>query len=184
MFSLAGRVIVAVVVGLALLIGGVWHVASEYPWQFALLAPLLVWALLHVQQHERERRWALLDARLRDQHVPSMSPHEYEQFTARQLERAGWTVRHVGRQGDQGADVVAELKGFRLVVQCKLYRKRCGNSAVQEITAARRHYGAQVMAVVCPAGFTPSAQALAHSNGVHLLHHTGIPSLERLARIP
>jgi restriction system protein len=53
-------------------------------------------------------------------------------------------------------------------VQCKLYcGKRCGNAAVQEVVAARHPYNAQIMVVVCPAGFTPVARALAASNGVH-----------------
>jgi HJR/Mrr/RecB family endonuclease len=117
--------------------------------------------------------------------VPSMSPIEYERFVGRLLQRAGWTVKQCGRAGDQGCDVVAELRGLRAVVQCKLYRgKRCGNAAVQQIVAARRHYGAHLMVVVCPAGFTPAAQALAASNGVHLMDHAGLVGLERAARIP
>jgi hypothetical protein len=39
------------------------------------------------------------------------------------------------------------------------------------------------MAVVAPAGFTPSALALARSNGVHLLHHAQIAGLAKAARV-
>ena len=115
------------------------------------------------------------------------SPHAANHLdlrAARQLERAGWKVLHCGKNGDQGCDVLAELRGFRAVVQCKLYRKRCGDEAVQQVAGARRHYNAHVMAVVCPADFTAAAQQLAASNGVHLLHHSALATLEGAARSP
>jgi len=162
----------------------VWQWADQHPLLALFVIPSTLYGLYRLGKHEQAKRQAILDARLRDEHVPSMSPLEYEQFVARQLERAGWTVKHCGRQGDQGADVVADLRGFRAVVQVKLYRKRCGNDAVQQISAARRHYDAQIMVVVCPAGFTPSAVALASSNGVHLMDHSALASLATAARIP
>ena len=42
----------------------------------------------------------------------------------------------------------------------------------------------QIAVVVAPCGFTASAQELAASNGVHLLHHSALSTLERAARIP
>lgn len=110
-----------------------------------------------------------------------MSPTEYERFVARLLEQAGWSVKHVGRTGDQGCDVLAELRGFKAVVQVK--KCRAGNSAVQEVVAARQHYGAQILVVVA-LGFTPAARQLAASNGVHLMFHGELGGLERAARIP
>ena len=151
--------------------------AYAYPWWTLVFVAgfcAFVWRDLRTQR-------AITDARLRDEHVPSMSPAEFERFVARQLEQAGWSVRHTGRTGDQGCDVVAELRGFRAVVQVK--KCRAGNAAVQEVVAARHHYGAQVMVVVA-LGFTPAARLLAASNGVHLMHHSQLCDLETLARIP
>ncbi len=181
--ALAGAV-VAVLFFAAVIVGGVWNLAAAYPVAFAVTAPLAVLLAVRLEMRARKLKRDAIDQRLRDEHVPSMSPVEYEQFTARQLERTGWKVRHVGQQGDQGCDVVAELRGFRAVIQAKHYRVKVGNSAVQEIAAARRFYDAHVMAVVAPNGFTAAAQALAESNGVHLLHHSALPTLEALARIP
>lgn len=184
MFSLVTRALgmfaMVVLAGVALL----WQWAADNPRWALVVIPSVIAGVWWLGKREREKQQAVLDARLRDEHVPSMSPREYEQFAARQLERAGWSVLHVGRQGDQGCDVLADLRGFKLVVQCKLYRGRCGNDAVQQVVGARRHYDAQVMAVVAPAGFTRSAEQLAASNGVHLLHHTELAGLERAARIP
>src|SRR5574337_735125 len=111
--------------------------------------------------------------------VFALSPDGYEQHCAALLSGAGWSVTHNGRTGDQGCDVLAELRGTRAVIQCKRYRNRCGNEAVQQVVAARPHYGAQIMVVVSPAGFTPSAQALAASNNVFLMHHGELPELAR-----
>ena len=168
------------VVGVAL----VWYFIEQYPTIAAITIPAVIvfgcWAI----RRARDRKAQILDLRLRDEHVPSMSPREYEQFTARQLERAGWKVSHCGRPGDQGADVVGELRGFKCVVQVKMYRARCPNTAVQQAVAARRHYAAQIVAVVAPNGFTRSAVELAATNGVHLLHHGALQTLEAAARIP
>jgi HJR/Mrr/RecB family endonuclease len=184
MISLMARAFGAMLFCIALIAGGLWHVATTYPVQFWLFGPLLLAGAVHLELRDRRLKREALDLRLLDEHVPSMSPIEYEQFTARQLERAGWKVLHCGRPGDQGCDVLAELRGFKAVVQCKLYRAKVGNDAVQQVVATRRHYGAQIMVVVAPCGFTTSAQALAASNGVHLLHHSALSALERAARIP
>src|SRR6185437_8720437 len=51
----------------------------------------------------------------------TMTPLEYEQFCARALRRGGWNATVTRSTGDQGADVVAEKNGVRVVLQCKLY---------------------------------------------------------------
>jgi HJR/Mrr/RecB family endonuclease len=159
----------------------IWQWASEHPLMALFVIPSTVVALALIGRHERLKQQAILDARMKDEHVPSMSPIEFERFVARQLEKAGWKVVHCGRPGDQGCDVLAELRGFKAVVQCKLCR--AGNGAVQEVVGARMFYGAQVMAVVA-LGFTEAARSLASSNGVHLLHYSELGRLERNARIP
>jgi len=80
--------------------------------------------------------------------------------------------------GDQGADVIAEKDGARMVLQCKLYSSPVGNKAVQEAFAAQRHYRANASAVVTNAAYTASAISLAATTGVQLLHYT---DLNRLA---
>jgi HJR/Mrr/RecB family endonuclease len=179
--SLISRALSALLLGLALLVGGAWHLAETYPFEFWLSAIPATGLFIALWRYDRQLQRQELDARLRDEHVPSMSPTEYERFVKRQLELAGWFARHVGRTGDQGCDVLAELHGFKAVVQVK--KCRAGNSAVQEVVAARHHYGAQIMVVVA-LDFTAAARQLAASNGVHLLLHSELATLERVARIP
>ena len=102
---------------------------------------------------------------------PAMTPTDYEHFCAERLKLSGWTPTVTQASGDQGADIVASRAGRTIVVQCKHYAKPVGNKAVQEVTAAMRHYSAEAGIVVATNGFTRAAEQLAASNGVSLLGH-------------
>lgn len=105
----------------------------------------------------------------------------YERFCAERLRAGGWNARATQASGDQGADIVAERAGIRLVVQCKRYGKSVGNAAVQEVAAAARYWSGDMAAVVSNAGFTPSARKLAGATGVLLLHHDDLTALRPAA---
>ncbi len=112
---------------------------------------------------------------------PALDPPDdgiaYERYCAARLAQAGWRAHPTKASGDQGADVVAERDGTRLVLQCKRYAKPVGNGAVQEAVAARGYWNADLAAVVTNAGFTPAARRLAGATGVHLLHHDDLDGL-------
>lgn len=99
-----------------------------------------------------------------------MSGIEYEQFCAKVLARKGF--RHVQvtpPTGDYGADLIAvDKRGKKWVVQCKHYTQKVGNSAVQEIVAAKAHYGADKAAVMTNSQMTSNARKLAIENDVTL----------------
>ena len=102
---------------------------------------------------------------------PGMDPVDYERHCALLLRQAGWEAEVTVASGDQGTDVLARRGRRSLVLQCKLYSKPVGNSAVQQIAAARMHHRADFAAVVSNADFTRRARELAATNGVYLLHH-------------
>lgn len=102
---------------------------------------------------------------------PRMDPVDYERHCALLLRRAGWEAEVTAASGDQGTDVLARRGRRSLVLQCKLYSRPVGNSAVQQIAAARLHHRADFAAVVSNADFTRRARELAATNGVYLLHH-------------
>jgi restriction system protein len=114
---------------------------------------------------------------------PNLSPADYEQYCAGQLRLAGWSADTTKASGDQGTDIIAQKGDLRLVVQCKLYNHPVGNKAVQEITAARTHERADCAAVVSNSRYTSSAQQLAATNGVLLLHHSDLRSIDDLLAI-
>ena len=102
----------------------------------------------------------------------------YERFCAARLREGGWQARPTQASGDQGADIVAERDGMRLVVQCKRYGKPVGNAAVQEAAAAARYWSGDLAAVVSNAGFTSAARKLAAATDVLLLHHDDLADPE------
>ncbi len=114
--------------------------------------------------------------------IEGMSPSDYERHCAALLTSLGWVVRVTKGSGDQGADVIAEKDGVRIVLQCKKHSKPVGNKAVQEALAAMKFEDAEIAAVVSNARFTPAAQALAHRSGVALLHHSELDRVEEIAR--
>ncbi len=108
------------------------------------------------------------------------SGEEFEHFVSDQLEASGWNVRHTGRSGDQGADLVAEKAGVSVAVQCKKYAQPVGNKAVQEALAAQRYYATDHAAVISNAAFTKSAIQLARSADVLLVHASDLDALDDL----
>lgn len=113
-----------------------------------------------------------------------MSPLQYERHCAALLNELNWTARLTKGSGDQGADIIAEKDGVRVVVQCKKYTKPVGNKAVQEALAAMKFEDTDFAAVVSNAGFTTAAKELAHKGGVALLRHTELDKLETITQQP
>lgn len=107
--------------------------------------------------------------------VPSTSDRrraglEYEHFCARYLLAQGFRqVKVTPPSGDFGADIVGVgPQGDKWVFQCKYYQSKIGNSPIQEIVAARPHYGAAKAGVVTNSRFTDKARQLVRENGVTL----------------
>jgi restriction system protein len=110
------------------------------------------------------------------------SPLDFERWCAQVLGQNGWRTTVTKASGDQGADVLAEKDEQTVVLQCKLYTGAVGNKAVQEAFSAQRHYATRRSAVVTNAQFTKSAQELARTTKVLLLHYSYPPGECRLAR--
>lgn len=107
---------------------------------------------------------------------------EYEQFITKALENHGWDARQTATTGDQGIDVIAKKNGIKMVIQCKLYSQPVGNAAIQEAISGKVFEQADLAAVVSNATFTKSAQQLATSAGVLLLHHEQLSELEAMSK--
>lgn len=95
---------------------------------------------------------------------------EYEHFCARFLLTQGFRqVKVTPPSGDFGADIVGTgPQGDKWVFQCKYYQSKIGNSPIQEIVAAKSHYGAAKAGVITNSRFTDKARLLARENGVTL----------------
>lgn len=95
---------------------------------------------------------------------------EYEYYCADYLKHHGfYNVQVTPASGDFGADIVAyDHRGEKWVIQCKRYSKPVDNTAVQEVNAAKRHYGATKGAVMTNNRLTDKARQLAWENDIEL----------------
>jgi len=96
-------------------------------------------------------------------------PIEFEIQCKRILEQHGWDCETTPYSGDQGADIIAKRDKINAVIQCKKYIGSVGNASVQEVYAAKTHYGCNLAAVVTTGKFTTSARQLAESTSVNLI---------------
>lgn len=80
----------------------------------------------------------------------------------------GYDVRHTGRPGGFGADLLLRRTGMLTVVQAKRSITRVGVSAIQQAHGALHLYGAQHAMVVTSWYFTRAAEELAERTRVEL----------------
>lgn len=100
--------------------------------------------------------------------VNDMTGLEFEGYCAE------WLVYHnfyrvtvTPPSNDYGADIVAyDKSGRKWVFQCKRFKNKVGNTAVQEVVAAKAHYRADFGAVMTNSELTKGAKQLAKENNV------------------
>ena len=104
---------------------------------------------------------------------------EYFKTVINRLGQKANTIRDLKNKGevktkgvDQGVDLISYEKGKKLGIQTKFYGvgNNVGNSAVQEITAAKGLYKFDAGIVVTNQYFTDAAIELAHANNVVLIN--------------
>ena len=108
---------------------------------------------------------------------PTGNPYDYEDQCAELLKHNNWNITATPKSGDQGADVIADKNGIKIILQCKLYSQPVGNKAVQEVFSAKSYYEATEAYVVSNASYTKSAKELASSLGIKLIHHDQLLSI-------
>ena len=118
------------------------------------------------EHHER------LKSTPREVEFQIMSGEEFETYIGRLLRSAGYAVRGTPTTGDQGADLIANKDGRKVIIQAKRYEGAVGNKAVQEVLSAVTYYGGDEGWVVTNSTFTPSAVALAQKANVKLFDGT------------
>lgn len=106
--------------------------------------------------------------------LDTMSGTEFEVFLGKLFEAMGFKVRVTPPSRDQGADLILEKFGKRIVVQAKRYSNTVTNKAVQEVVGAIRKYECQEGMVVTTNYYTPSAKDLANVNGIQLVDRDGL----------
>ena len=103
--------------------------------------------------------------------IDSMTGYEFEKFLKILFEKMGYKVEHTKISRDQGADLILNKFGEKIVVQAKRYdfSRKVGNKAIQEIVAAIKYYNADKGIVITTSEFTTSAIDLARANKIELI---------------
>jgi hypothetical protein len=108
--------------------------------------------------------------------VDAMTGFEFEDFLGVLFTTLGYDIETTKRTGDQGADLFAQRFGRRIVIQAKNYIDRVGNSAVQQVLAAKAFFACDDAMVVSNSYFTASAKELADAAGVKLVDRLALQS--------
>ena len=106
----------------------------------------------------------------------------FERHLARVFERLGYGVRRIGGTNDHGADLILTKRRKKIVVQAKCYAKPVGNSAVQEVYAAKAYYKCDGAWVVTNSSFTEGARQQAGPCAVRLVDGDELASMEARAK--
>ena len=94
---------------------------------------------------------------------------DFELWCSDQLTKSGIANQLSPSGADQGIDIIADIEGRRIGIQCKRYSVPVGNKAVQEALAGKSFYDLDAVCVIATAGYTKAAQALSKRTGVSLL---------------
>jgi restriction system protein len=102
--------------------------------------------------------------------LAALTPEQFEQWCANRLRALGYTVRHIGGQGDHGIDLFAEKDRELVVVQCKRFtgRRTVGEPQIRDVFGAM-HAERAARAIVITAGyFTAEAHDWAKGKPIEL----------------
>jgi HJR/Mrr/RecB family endonuclease len=101
--------------------------------------------------------------------IDEMNPFQFESWVSKLFEKNGYSTRMTSKTGDFGADILASKDGIKYVIEVKHYNNPVGNSAVQQIIAAKEYYGCDSSIVVTNATFTLAAKKQAKASKVKLI---------------
>ncbi len=100
--------------------------------------------------------------------IDKMYGEEFEEYLKYHFEKLGYKAKTTPRSNDYGADLILTKDGDKIVVQAKRWNDPVGNTAVQEVVAAKAYYKANRAMVVTNSYFTSNARNLASVNNVEL----------------
>jgi hypothetical protein len=122
-----------------------------------------------VLRRRRELTAAQLKAAQRSSFWKQLSGTEFEKHLAALLTDTGFTVKHVGGKGDEGADLIITGERVKIVVQCKAFSKPVGPGPVRDLYGALMHHQANEAWLVSLEGFSDAAVSFAAGKAIRLL---------------
>jgi hypothetical protein len=108
-----------------------------------------------------------------------MSGVEFESWVVKILRDNGFDdVRGTPATGDQGADIITNKDGKKIIIQAKRYKGVVGNKAVQQIISAIQYYGGDEGWVITNSRFTSSARSLAQKANIKLIDGKALSNIK------
>lgn len=100
--------------------------------------------------------------------IDTMSGEEFELFLCSHFTKLHYYVKHIGKSGDYGADLILRKRNDKIAVQAKRYKAKVGVAAIQQVIAAKEYYHCNKAIVVTNSFFTKNAKTLAKNCNVEL----------------
>ena len=94
---------------------------------------------------------------------------EFEKYLVKLFKDMGYEVKHTGKAGDQGCDLLVKKNDKTYCVQAKYYTSNLNNTPIQEIIGSLKYYNGDQGVVVTNSSFTSGACELARSSEVILI---------------
>lgn len=123
----------------------------------------------NINHYIKQQRYVELLKRANMAEVDMMKGVQFEHYLQQLFIMLGYQVKLTRASGDFGADLILIKDYTKIVVQAKRYTKNVGLKAVQEVSGAKKHYGANEAWVVTNSLYTKQAKELAYSNEVFLI---------------
>lgn len=105
------------------------------------------------------------------------SGNDFELYLVNLFRELNYKVKHCGKTGDQGGDLIVSKNDMTYVVQAKYYSNKLDNTSIQEVVGAIRFYNADKGIVITNSTFTSKAKELAEANKIILIDGEGLKKL-------
>lgn len=109
--------------------------------------------------------------------VNVMTGEEFELVLCKYFELQGYSVEHVGKTRDFGADLILKKRKEKTAVQVKRYTTKVGVHAIQEVVSAKEYYSCNKAIVITNSNFTKPAEQLAEKCDVQLLNGNDVKKM-------
>lgn len=102
---------------------------------------------------------------------------EFELYLQNLFRELNYKVKHCGKSGDQGGDLIVKKGNITYVIQAKYYTHKLDNTPIQEVAGAIRFYNANRGVVITNSTFTKKAIELANTNRIILINGDDLEKL-------
>lgn len=101
--------------------------------------------------------------------LKQMDPTDFEYFCGYLYQKAGYTVSHMGKSGDEGVDLYLKKGRQTTVVQCKRYAGTVGQPTVRDLYGTMLHNQASAAALVTTGTVSRQAEQWAANKPINLI---------------